>query len=101
MTTLLDLARGYYHLFSWETAFLVCLAYFIVDALYAKYTFLVTKKKPIGAATTGAAMHFLIAFGVLSYVQNPLYIFPIVIGSWFGTYVVVKREYHKTKKFIE
>jgi hypothetical protein len=70
----------------------VMLAYFIVDAMYAHYTLSVAELKAISAANTGALMHFLLALGVLSYVQNYLYIIPIAIGSWFGTYVIVNME---------
>ena len=35
-------------------------------------------------------MHFLIAFGVLNYVQYYLYVLPLALGSWIGTYIVVK-----------
>lgn len=72
------------------TALLVFCAYVIVDGLYAYYTLAVTDKKPIRAATTGALMHFLLAVGVLSYVQNYLYVIPLALGSWVGTYLVVK-----------
>lgn len=67
-------------------------AYFVVDAMYAHYTFSIAELRALSAANTGALMHFLLALGVLSYVQNYLYIIPITIGSWFGTYVIVKRE---------
>lgn len=70
----------------------VLVAYFIVDAMYAHYTLAVADLKAVPAAYTGAPMHFLLALGVMSYVQNYLYIIPVAIGSWFGTYMIVKRE---------
>lgn len=70
----------------------VLVAYFIVDAMYAHYTLAVADLKAVPAANTGALMHFLLAPGVMSYMQNYLYIIPIAIGSWFGTYIIVKRE---------
>ena len=60
--------------------------------MFAFYTFAVTKKRPSMAASIGSLMHFPMAFGVLNYVQNHLYIVPVAIGSWIGTYIVVK--YH-------
>jgi hypothetical protein len=69
----------------------VMLAYFIVDAMYAHYTLSVTELKAASAANTGALMHFLLALGVLSYVENYLYIIPIAIGSWGGTYYIVSK----------
>ena len=70
----------------------VFIAYLIVDAMYAHYTLAVTELNALQAANTGALMHFLLALGVLSYVQNYLYIIPIAIGSWFGTYMIVSRK---------
>ena len=71
---------------------IILLAYLIIDGLYAYYTLSVTKGQPIRSATTGALMHFLIAFGVLNYINNFLYIIPLAIGSWIGTYIVVNKE---------
>lgn len=79
-------------------ALLIFVAYFVVDALYAHYTLSVTKRKPFAAATTGSFMHFILAFGVLSYVQNFLYVIPLAIGSWIGTYIVVEKERRKSIK---
>jgi len=70
----------------------VTIAYFIVDAMYAYYTLSVARLNPLASANTGALMHFLLALGVLSYVQNFLYIFPIAIGSWLGTFYIVSKE---------
>lgn len=76
--------------FDFKVASIVFVAYLLVDAMYAYYTLAVTKNKPVAAASVGATMHFLIAFGVLNYVQNYLYILPLAIGSWIGTYFVVR-----------
>ncbi|MCF7815778.1 MAG: hypothetical protein K9M10_02560 [Candidatus Pacebacteria bacterium] len=73
------------------TAFLIFVVYIIIDGMYAHYTLAVAGKRPFQAATTGALMHFLLAFGVLNYVQNYLYIVPLAMGSWVGTYIVVRK----------
>lgn len=73
-------------------AIMVFVVYLITDALYAKYTLDVANYNPIRAANTGALIHFFLAFGVISYTQNWLYIFPLALGSWFGTYLLVKKE---------
>lgn len=78
--------------FSPGLAVLVCAAYFVIDALYAKYTYAVVERKPMQAANIGFIMHFLLAFGVINYVGNFLYVIPLALGSWLGTYMVVKRE---------
>ncbi len=63
--------------FDWSTAVLVFLAYVLIDGMYAYYTVAVTNKKAVSAATVGSLMHFLIALGVLSYVENYLYLLPL------------------------
>jgi len=80
----------------WETFHIVTalgifIIYIILDGMYAYYTLAVSEKRPLQAATSGAVMHFLLALGVLSYVQNYLYVIPLALGSWIGTYIVVKR----------
>jgi uncharacterized membrane protein len=72
------------------TALVVFVAYLSIDGMYAYYTIAVTKRKPFESASVGAIMHFMIAFGVLNYVQNYLYVFPLALGSFIGTYLVVK-----------
>ena len=78
--------------FSFGLAIVILLAYILIDGMYAFYTQSVVRGKAFISATTSAVMHFLIAFGVLNYVQNFWYIIPLAIGSWIGTYIVVKMD---------
>ena len=78
--------------FSFIIGGVIFVAYILIDGMYAYYTIAVIKKRPVVSATTGALMHFLIAFGVLNYVQNFLYVIPLALGSWVGTYLVVSRD---------
>lgn len=78
--------------FDTKIAIAVFLAYLLIDAMYAYYTLAITKRRPVAAATAGSLMYVLIAFGILNFVQNYLYVVPMIIGSWIGTYVVVKRD---------
>ena len=66
------------------------LAYFAVDALYAIYTISVVKRRALASANISFVMHFLIAIGVLSYVNNFFYVLPLAAGSWVGTYLATK-----------
>ncbi|HEY9585693.1 MAG TPA: hypothetical protein VJJ02_03855 [Candidatus Paceibacterota bacterium] len=75
--------------------FFIFFMYLLIDTLYAWYTLAVTQLKPRRAAFTAAAIYFLLAVGVLNYTANPLYIVPIVFGSWCGTYFSVLRESRK------
>lgn len=77
--------------FSLGVAVLVFLIYICIDGMYAYYTIAVTGKQPFKAATVGSAMHFLIALGVLNYTENSFYIIPLALGSWVGTYAVVRQ----------
>jgi len=81
--------------FSWLTAFLIFSAYFIIDFLYVRYTLMVVGLFATRAANIGALMYFLMAFGVLNYVDNFLYTVPVAAGSWCGTYYTVHRELKK------
>jgi hypothetical protein len=87
----------YWNQFDIKIAILVFVAYLFVDGMYVYYTYSVVKKKPFISASTGVLMHFLLAFGVINYVNNYLYIVPLALGSWFGTYIVVAREKTQNK----
>jgi len=71
---------------------MVFFAYIIVDAMYAYYTILVVELRPVKSATVGSLIHFLLAFGVINYTDNFLYVIPLAVGSWFGTYLAVKNK---------
>jgi hypothetical protein len=77
------------------TAVLIFFGYALVDGLYAYYTFKVVERDEYRAAFSGAFMHFILAFGVLSYVQNYLYVVPLALGSFLGTFILVRREKNK------
>ena len=68
----------------------VLVATLVTDAFWALYMIYVNKKSPILAASYGSLIHILTAFTVISYTQNYLYLIPLVIGSFIGTYLVVK-----------
>ncbi|MEY4723766.1 MAG: hypothetical protein RLZZ324_1279, partial [Candidatus Parcubacteria bacterium] len=76
--------------FDWPLAVLVFFTYAVIDAMYAWYTLVVTARRPFASANVSFLMHFLLAFGVLTYTSNPLYIIPLACGSWVGTFLVVK-----------
>jgi hypothetical protein len=78
--------------FNFFVAFLILIVYLITDALYARYTMDVANRNEFKAATTGALIHFFLAFGVINYTQNWLYIFPLAIGSWLGTYFIIRKD---------
>lgn len=75
---------------SWRVALAVFCVYFAGDWLYAAYTLAVTQKAAGVAALLGSAIHLFLAYGVVNYTRNYLYLIPLVCGSWAGTYWAVK-----------
>lgn len=70
-------------------------AYFILDILYVYYTLAVTRLRSIAAANTSLLIYLIAAFGVINYVGNFLYIVPMAMGAWFGTFATVYWEKRK------
>ena len=70
----------------------VFVSYALIAALYPKWTHEITRFDEWRSATTGGIMHVLIAFGVLNYTGNFLYVVPLVAGSWLGTFFYVRRK---------
>ena len=87
----------HWHELNFGIAILIFFVYIFVDGLWAHYTLSVQKRNAANAATTGALMYFFLAFGVISYTQNYLYLLPLALGSWVGTYIVVKRDSMQVK----
>lgn len=75
--------------FSWPTAALILLVYIVVDMLYAYYIIQVEQRNPLKAAAVSAVLYSLLAFGVVSYSRNILYLFPLATGAFIGTYLTV------------
>lgn len=70
-------------------------AYVVVDILYVYYTLYVTRLRPVAAANISVTIYLIAIFGVINYVSNYLYVIPISIGAWAGTYVTVEWERRK------
>ncbi len=73
----------------------IFLAYFVLDILSVYYTLFVTRYRPIASANIVVALYLISAFGVINYVNNYLYIIPVALGAWLGTYVSVEWEKRK------
>ena len=85
---------------SFGTCLILAIVYFIFDILYAKYILAVSKLKALRSANISVTLYVLSAVGTLSYVDNILYIIPILIGTWLGTYLslLVTSKYKIKKK---
>lgn len=76
--------------FSWYTATLVFVVYVVFDILYALYVIFVGQKRALAASVIGSMLYSLGAVGVMSYTHNILYIIPLSVGAFVGTYIAVK-----------
>jgi len=75
--------------FSPVTAAVIFATYVAVDILYAAYIIAVEKRRPLMAASISSVLYSLMAFGVITYSKNPMYLIPLASGAWIGTYVTV------------
>lgn len=75
--------------FSYVTAALIFVVYVIIDCLYALYIMSVEKRSALQAAAISSLLYSLIAFGVVSYSKNILYLIPLASGAFIGTYITV------------
>lgn len=76
-------------------------AYATLDALYAIYTEALVAHRAHRAAFTAVFIYALSAYGVRSYMSDPIYMLPLVLGAWSGTYITVtilkRRAYYRGK----
>lgn len=76
--------------FNWWTALTVFVVYVFFDILYALYVICVSRRQALAASGISAVLYSLGAYGVMNYLHNPLYLIPLAIGAFIGTYVAVK-----------
>ncbi len=84
--------------FNWLVALGLFVAATAVDAIFALYTVAVIKTQPFKAASMSFLTYTLEAIGVVSYVENKLYLIPLAFGAFVGSYLIIKRESLKTPK---
>ena len=76
--------------FSWATAATVFVVYVVFDILYALYVLCVSRKQAVAASAISSVLYSLGAYGVMTYLHNPLYLIPLACGAFLGTYIAVK-----------
>jgi len=76
--------------FSPFTAAVIFATYVAVDILYAAYIIAVENRQPLKAASISSVLYSLLAFGVITYSKNPIYLIPLASGAWLGTYLTVR-----------
>jgi hypothetical protein len=82
--------------FSSATAAIIFATYVVVDVLYAWYVICVERRRALAAASISSVLYSLLAFGVITYSQNPLYLVPLAAGAFTGTYFTVLMHSAKT-----
>ena len=76
--------------FSPITAAVIFVTYVAVDILYACYIICVERRQALAAAGISAVLYSLLAFGVITYSKNPIYLVPLASGAFLGTYLTVR-----------
>lgn len=82
-------------LFVFTTLFFIA---FLSDAAYAYYTVAVVEKRAVFAANMSAAIHFISICSIFSYTRDVKHAIPILLGSWFGCWYIVRK--NKLKEHI-
>lgn len=65
---------------------------FMLDLIEVTFVMSVQNLQAVRAASCRLLIMFIMAVGVMNYVANPLYIIPICLGSFCGTYFTVSRK---------
>lgn len=76
--------------FSWWTALTVFVVYIFFDILYALYVICVSRQQALAASLVSSVLYSLGAYGVMNYTHNALYLIPLGLGAFIGTYIAVK-----------
>ena len=86
--------------FDYNVAFLIFITYFILDMFYAYYILCIENKQNFMSSLMAGLVTSLAAFGVVSFSKNMLYIIPLFLGAFAGTYFTMKLKeiYHKNEK---
>jgi hypothetical protein len=58
----------------------------------------VEERRAVAAAATTSLIYSLLAYGVVSYSQNILYLIPLASGAFFGTFIMVTLKRRKEMK---
>jgi len=83
-----------------SVATLIFITYFILDMFYAYYILCIESRQNLMSSFMAGMITSLSAFGVVSFSQNMLYVVPLFLGAFAGTYFTMKLKeiYHKNEK---
>jgi hypothetical protein len=77
-------------------ALLVFAAMFSLDLIWARYTYALTKRQPLGSSISAVGIVFANSVVTLGYVSDPWMILPAALGAFTGTWVAVRFERQST-----
>lgn len=66
-------------------------AYFFLDIIYILNVQAISKRNAFMVANTSVLLFFLGVWGTVSYIDNLINLVPIVVGSYLGSYLSVKK----------
>ena len=71
-------------------ALLIFTTYFIFDMFYAYYILCIESRQNLMSSFMAGMITSLSAFGVVSFSKNMLYVVPLFLGAFAGTYFTMK-----------
>ena len=71
-------------------AIIIFITYFILDMFYAYYILCIESRQNLISSFMAGMITSLSAFGIVSFSQNMLYVIPLFLGAFAGTYFTMK-----------
>lgn len=69
---------------------IIFVTYFILDMFYAYYILCIESRQNLMSSFMAGMITSLSAFGVVTFSKNMLYIIPLFLGAFAGTYCTMK-----------
>ena len=79
-----------YYEFDTKIAVLIFITYFILDMFYAYYILCIESRQNLMSSLMAGMITSLSAFGVVSFSKNMIYVIPLFLGAFTGTYCTMK-----------
>jgi hypothetical protein len=76
--------------FDINIAILIFVTYFILDMFYAYYILCIESRQNLMSSFMAGMITSLSAFGIVSFSKNMMYVIPLFLGAFAGTYVTMK-----------
>ena len=76
--------------FDINIAIIIFITYFILDMFYAYYILCIESRKNLMSSFMAGMITSLSAFGIVSFSKNMIYIIPLFLGAFAGTYLTMK-----------